>query len=249
VIGTQGAANSRGIRFGMRLAPERAEPGKDSRGGVCLVRLLRFVLASFALSAALSAAALPAAALPVTLALVPSSTSVAFGQTLSVDVVVGGLSELDGDVEQEMALESFDLDLAFDTSRLAFTSLSFGAALGDPGDGGETFVSGPGSPNGTGVVLLFEFSFLTEAQLLALQAAPFTLATLQFQALAVAGDAALALVNLDGSSLGGVAGRALGDELAAPSALTIEVVPEPRGAALALAAAAGLVLRRRAARG
>jgi hypothetical protein len=193
------------------------------------------------------AGAAPAAALPVTLTLVPSSTSVGFGQSFSVDIVVGGLDEFEG--ESEIALESFDLDLSFDTSRLAYQSLGFGSALGDPENAGETFVSGPGTPNATGVVLMFEFSLLTEAQLLALQAAPFTLATLQFQALAVAGETELALVNLSGSSLGGVLGRALGDELAAPSALTVEVVPEPGSAALVLAAAGWLLLRRRAARG
>jgi hypothetical protein len=197
------------------------------------------------LVSALLAVASPAAALPVTLTLVPSSPSVGVGQTLSVDIVVGGLSEFEG--ESEIALESLDLDLAFDTSRLAFEALSFGAFLGDPGDGAETFVSGPGTPNATGVVQMFEFSFLTEAQLLALQAAPFTLATVQFQALEGTGSTLLQLVNLDGSSLGGVAGRALGDELAAPSALSIEVVPEP--SLLALAAAALLALGRRRARG
>jgi hypothetical protein len=197
------------------------------------------------LVSALLAVASPAAALPVTLTLVPSSPSVGVGQTLSVDIVVGGLSEFEG--ESEIALESLDLDLAFDTSRLAFEALSFGAFLGDPGDGAETFVSGPGTPNATGVVQMFEFSLLTEAQLLALQAAPFTLATVQFQALEGTGSTLLQLVNLDGSSLGGVAGRALGDELAAPSALSIDVVPEP--SLLALAAAALLALGRRRARG
>jgi MYXO-CTERM domain-containing protein len=189
------------------------------------------------------AGASPAAALPVTLTLVPSSASVGVGQTFSVDVVIDGLSELDGDFEEEIALESFDLSLAFDTSRLAFASLGFGSALGDPENAAQTFVSGPGDANGTGVALLFEFSLLSEAQLLALQAAPFTLATLEFEALAVPGDTVLQLVNLVGSSLGGIAGRALGDELAAPDALTIEVVPEPGAAALALAGL--LVLRRR----
>jgi hypothetical protein len=202
------------------------------------VRSLRSCLVSLALLAAASSAD----ALPVTLALVPSSPSVSLGQALSVDIVVGGLTELEGG--GEIALESFDLDLAFDTSRLAFTSLVYGSALGDPGDSGETFVSGPGDPNGTGVALLFEFSLLTEAQLLGLQAAPFTLATLQFQALAL-GDAVLELVNVSGDSLGGVAGRVLGDELAAPSALTVQVLAVPEPGVLALGAAAALLALRR----
>ena len=78
-------------------------------------RLLRVVwLLSWILG--LSSSAL---ALPVTLTLVPSALNRLPGQTLSVAVVVGGLTELAG----EIPLESFDLDLAFDTSRLQFDSL------------------------------------------------------------------------------------------------------------------------------
>jgi hypothetical protein len=233
-----------GFSIGMRLAPgfRRAWEGLRLEGSLSM-RLPWLVLVS-----ALLAAAAPAAALPVTLTLVPSSASVGVGEALSVDVVVGGLSELEG--ESEIALESFDLDLAFDNSRLAFEALSVGAALGDPENGSETFVSGPGTPNATGVVLMFEFSFLTEAQLLGLQAAPFTLATLHFQALELTGGALLELVNLDGSSLGGVAGRALGDALAAPSAITVQVVPVvPEPGTLGLVGAALLALGGRRARG
>jgi len=194
-----------------------------------------------------------ALALPVTLTLVPSAGSLLPGQTLSVAVVVGGLTDMAG----EIALESFDLDLSFDTTRLQFDSLSFATSLGDPNDGGETFVSGPGTPNVSGVVLMGEFSSLTGAQLLALQNAPFTLATIGFTALANPGPAEFEFINLDGSSLGGVEGRALGDELQDPNtgcappavcALSVTIVPEPRGAALLAAALALLALRRRAAR-
>jgi hypothetical protein len=239
----QQAAEFYGFSPGMRLALESARPWEGRlREGSISMRLLCSVL----LSIACAAGAAPAAALPVTLTLVPSSASVAAGQTLSVDVVVDGLTELVGDFEQAIALESFELDLAFDTGRLAFVSLSFGAALGDPENAGQTFLAGPGTPNATGVVEMLEFSLLTEAQLLALQVAPFTLATVEFLAGELLGETSIELVNLSGSSLGGVAGRALGDELAAPSALAVEIVPEPGAAALALAAAFGL--RRRAAR-
>ncbi len=200
-----------------------------------MTRLLRAVwLLSWVLG--LSSSAL---ALPVTLTLVPSAGSLLPGQTLSVDVVVGGLTEMAG----EIALESFDLDLSFDTSRLQFDSLSFGTSLGDPNDLGETFVFGPGTPSTSGVVLMGEFSLLTGAQLLALQSAPFTLATIGFTALANPGPAELEFINLDGSSLGGLAGRPLGDELEPPAPLSVDILPEP-GAAALLAATLVLLWRR-----
>jgi hypothetical protein len=184
-----------------------------------------------------------ASALPITLTLVPSTLTLVAGQTLTVDVVVDGLDD-DG----EIALESFNLDLAFDESRLAFDSLSFGTSLGDPGDGDETFLLGPGNPNVNGVVELGEFSLLGEAALLALQSAPFVLATVEFTALANPGPLVLELVNLGSDALGGINGVPLGDSLAAPDAIEV-TVPEPAMGALLLIALAPLGRRVRAARG
>jgi len=181
-------------------------------------------------------------ALPITLTLVPSSASLMPGQGLSVDVVVDGLFDAG-----EIALESFDLDLAFDNTRLQFDALAFGSSLGDPNDGGETFLIGPGNPNVDSVVEMGEFSFLSAAQLLALQNAPFTLASIEFTALDNPGAALLELINLSGSSLGGVGGQALGNELA-PSPLSVMIVPEPGVAALLLAALVLLGQRARSAR-
>ena len=192
------------------------------------------VLSSFAVAGS-------AAALPVTLTLVPSSVSLIAEQILTVDIVVGGL--FDGG---EIALESFDLDLKFDRTRLQFTSLTFGSSLGDPNDSGETFLSGPGTPNTPppfGVVEMGEFSQLTGPQLLALQSAPFVLASIQFEALGVPGSALLELINLVDTSLGGPAGNTLGDDLQAPSQLFVSIVPEP-GATALLAAACALLARR-----
>ena len=109
-------------------------------------------------------------------------------------------------------------------------------------------MTGPGTPNVSGVVLMGEFSLLTAAQLLALQNAPFTLATIGFTALANPGSAELEFINLDGSSLGGVAGRALGNELEPPASLFVTIVPEPGCISLLAAALALLALRRHAAR-
>lgn len=193
--------------------------------------------------------AVPAAAFPVTLTLVPSSAVLSAGQTLSVDIVVAGLTELDGDFEQEVALESFDLDLAFDSSRLQFTALTFGGSLGDPEDSFETYVTGPGSdPNADSVVALGVFSLLSEAALLGLQNAPFLLATVEFEAQGPPGSALLELIDLSGSSLGGFVGSPLGDELTAPAPLFVTLVPEPGMGVLLLAGCAVLGRRARAAR-
>jgi len=189
----------------------------------------------------------PAAALPLTLTLVASDATLVSGQSFQVDVVVGGLTELVGDFEQPIPLESFQLKLQFDTSRLQFTSLSFGSSLGDPNNGSETFVNGPGDANGSGVVTLEDFSFLTAPDLLLLQNAPFTLATITLQAAEGIGATQLQLVDLGASSLGGVVGRPLGDLLQAPSPLLVTVVPEPAAASLALLALALLASRARAA--
>jgi hypothetical protein len=162
--------------------------------------------------------------------------------------VVDGLDD-DG----EIALESFNLDLAFDESRLAFDSLIFGTSLGDPGDGGETFLLGPGNPNVNGVVELGEFSLLDEAPLLALQSAPFVLATVEFTALANPGPVVLAFLtdedgNLQSDALGGFGGEPLGDAVAEPDAIEVSV-PEPALGALLLIALAPVGRRVRAARG
>lgn len=180
-----------------------------------------------------------ATALPVTLTLIPSSLVLLAGQTLTVDIVIDGL--FDGG---EVALESFDLDLSFGTSRLQFVSLTFGTDLGTCCV--ESSRNGPGTPNTTGVVVMEEFSNLSEASLLALQSAPFTLATVEFTALENPGNVVLQLINLASSSLGGLAGDPLGDDLSTPNSLLVSIVPEPGTALLGVAALALLGLYRRA---
>lgn len=220
------------------------EPGEGLGKGSVLNRLRCACLTLLLASAALAA---PASALPITLTLAPSATLLTPNQTLSVDVVVAGLTELVGEFVQEIALEGFDLALQFDETRLSYQSLTFGTSLGQPSN---SFVSGPGAnPNGTGLVTMLEFSGLTAGQLLALQSAPFTLATITFKALALPGTTQLELVNLDDASLvsPGSVPRGIDFGLAPPSALTVEILPEPGAAALLLAAAA-LLARRASAR-
>jgi hypothetical protein len=178
-------------------------------------------------------------ALPITLTLDPSAVVLAPGQSLTVDIVIGGLVDAE---EAEIALEAFELDLAFDGTRLQFDALSFGGGLGDPNDSGETFLLGPGNPNLNGVVEMGEFSLLSEAQLLALQSAPFTLATIAFTVLDEPGDAELELINLSETSLVSF-GENLGDDLETPDLLVVTILPEPGAAVLMIGALALLRLR------
>lgn len=210
--------------------------GRDSREGVHLVKRLWkcALLASWLLCVAGAASAFP-----VTLTLVPSTVSLTAGQFVTVDIVIGGLFD-----EGEVALESFDLDLEFDNSRLLFTDVEYGGSLGDPEDLDETFVIPQTDPNANKVVRLNLFSNLTGPQLLALQSAPFLLASVEFQALAVPGSALIEFtLPFSSTALGGIPGGAIGDELTAPSQLFVTVVPEP-GAAALLAAAFALLARR-----
>jgi hypothetical protein len=201
------------------------------------VRLIRFLLL-LVLALAFGGAA---HSLPITLTLEASATSLMDGESLTVTVKVDGLDD-DGQV----ALESFDLDLSFDETRLSFDSITFGITLGDPDDNLETFITGPGTPNTTGVVAMGEFSFLSEASLLALQSSPpLLLATIEFTALDELGTAVFEFINLGSSSLGGVSGAALGDELTPPSALNVSIVPEPAVGVLLLAGLALAQWRRR----
>jgi hypothetical protein len=211
-------------------------PGRESTVNR-LLRLLLPLLCATALGAS-------AHALPITLVLDPGEGPSEFepGETVTVELTIGGLH----DGEAQIALESFDLDLSFDTSRLQFESLVFGSLLGNPADEDETFLIGPGTPNETGVVVMGEFSFLDEASLLALQTPTFALAWLEFTVLDNPGPAELELINLTDSSLGGVGGNALGDDLATPAPLVLTVLPEPASGALLGFGALLLARRRRA---
>lgn len=207
------------------------------------MRLIRFQLLLLFLALALGGAV---QAFPITLSLAPSSVALLPGESLTIEVYVAGLED---DEESQVALESFDLDLEFDKTRLSFDSLTFGITLGDPDDNSETFLTGPGTPNTTGIVAMGEFSLLLESDLLMLQGSPpLLLATIEFTALNNPGPAELEFINLGSSSLGGIAGAPLGNELdPPPSALNVTIVPEPGAAALLLTGGA-LLARRRGAR-
>lgn len=125
---------------------------------------------------ALLLAALPLHA--ITVSLNPATQTVTAGSSVDVALVISGLGS-----GAAPSLGTFDLDLSFNSSILSFT----GAVFGDPGLGDQLDVLGLGSifaaTPGAGSVNLFELSFDAAADLDALQADSFTLATLSFSAL------------------------------------------------------------------
>jgi len=114
-------------------------------------------------------AAVPASA--ISIELVPLQSTWQLGQSLTVDVVVSGLSS-GGEI-----VSSYDLDLAYMSTLLNATGIVFGTALGGPAD------SVSGFNLLSGVVDLFENSFLSDAALAAMQGDAVTLATLSFDAI------------------------------------------------------------------
>jgi hypothetical protein len=120
-------------------------------------------LLSFALGALLLAAA-PAGA--ISISFLPASVNAGVGGEISFDVVVSGLG---GE-----SVGSYDLDLSFDGSKLAFTSFEFGALLGGPAASLQS-ASAAG-----GIADLAEVSLLLPAELDALQGDPVVLGTARF---------------------------------------------------------------------
>lgn len=155
-------------------------------------------------------AALPSHALM--LSLTPTSQSVTSGQNLQFSLIATGGSGL------QNSLSVYDVDVSFDPTLLNFT----GAVFGDPVLGNQLDLTGLGTFTdvviGAGSVNLFELSFDDPTDLATLQAANFTLATLNFTGLA-SGTAALGLnINV------------LADE----SGNALNAVPEPSALALAM---------------
>ncbi len=131
---------------------------------------------------------LPMQAIAATLSFNTGSGNVDEGNSIAVDIVVGDLGSFTAD-----SLSAFAFDVSYDASILGFSSVSYGALLGDPNNFSDTdIVTTPSS----GVLNLFEFSFLLDTELDALQPSSFTLATVVFNGL-LAGNSALSFGGAD----------------------------------------------------
>jgi hypothetical protein len=132
-------------------------------------------LAGLVAAACLAAAALPAQALLVSLN--PSATTVAVGGSVTVDVVISGLSAA-GDI-----VSAYDLDILFDPSVLTAT-----AATNDPSPWQEVPTDDPGffsDLSTPGQAFISLLSFLDDATLDSIQNSDsIVLATLTFQGVA-----------------------------------------------------------------
>ena len=171
-----------------------------------------------------------------TLSVVPQSSTVNVGGTVSVDVVA---SDLAGAAQ---TLGDYDLNLSFDSSVLSFSSIVFGTGLSVTGVPSliQDYITG------TGVVNPFESSFESVADLETLQPDAFTLFTITFNALS-AGTSSLTLgVN----ALGNASGQALSFDALNGGSISVAgapAVPVPAAAWLLLSGLAGVgsLVRRR----
>lgn len=109
----------------------------------------------------------------VTLSLSPPSQTATPGNTVSLDLTIGGLGNFAPD-----SLGDFDVDIRFDPNRLSFQSYSLGGLLGDVGLV-EALDNSSGDVGG-GIVDLAEVSLLTPVELDSMQPESFVLATLDF---------------------------------------------------------------------
>jgi len=108
-----------------------------------------------------------------TLSLEPSAISVAPGSGFSIDLAVSGLGNAGAP-----SVGAFDINIGFDPSALGLVGISLGLELGDVSLGEAIDVSlGEFAP---GMANVAEVSFLTVAELDALQPDTFLLATLDF---------------------------------------------------------------------
>lgn len=142
-----------------------------------------------ALLLSVSLGAMPAGAL--TLSLLPSSTSVAAGESVEITVRVAGLADAGAP-----SLGAFDLNLNFDPALLGFGAVTFGDAIrGQDLEVGAGTMEGMAGDALTGHVNLFGLSLAAPVDLDVLQAAEFTLAVVRFTALG-AGTASVTATDL-----------------------------------------------------
>jgi hypothetical protein len=173
-------------------------------------------------------------AFAVLIEVVPSASEIGPGDPVTVRLAISGLG-----AGSAPSVSTFDLDAGFDPSVLAFAGAGFGdPSLGDQLDVlelGSQFLATPGS----GTVNLFEISLDSAANLNALQASAFVLATLTFEAVGP-GESPLTLTL---NALGDAEGQALETDLDPARVIVRSGGPVPVTApAAALLLTLGLIL-------
>jgi hypothetical protein len=169
---------------------------------------------------ALLLVALPSKA--ITLSWTPLTPSATVGSSLDMALRISGLGD-----HVAPSLGVFDIDVDYDPSILSLG----GVVFGDPDLGDQLALNQSAESSFTprdGSVKLFELSFDTVADLNALQADSFTLATLSFNVLA----AGVSPLNISLNAIGDANGDSLPIETVTAGSVTVEAnangsVPEP----------------------
>jgi len=162
----------------------------------------------------------------------PPTQTVSVGDSFDVDIDVSGLEA--GGLDE--IVSAFDLDVSFDPLILSPTSVTFGPFLGDLGffEAFADFIFSPG------VVNFAELSLLSDSDLAFLQPYTFTLATIEFEAIAV-GLSPLEFT----AGVGDIKGRNAAILPLTAGSGNVNVVPEPSTLLLLGSGLAALVLWRR----
>jgi hypothetical protein len=134
----------------------------------------------------------------VTLAVSPSIQKGTVGSQVSFDVVASGLGN-------GIALGAYEINVVFDPTVLSYSATTFGSGLNPSGLGDVQTVT-----PGAGTVELFELSLDSAAALNAGQSSSFRLATVRFNALAVATNSPITLA---ANALADASGKALNASL------------------------------------
>lgn len=171
-----------------------------------------------------------------TVAFSPASTTAMAGDLFSVDVVISGLGN-----HMAPSVSAYDLTVSFDASVITATGVDFGLDLGDP----AAFEALTSAVIAAGSVNLAAVSFLSPADLDALQSDGFRLVTLRFGAR----SAGVSPLRFEFGTVPGVLGLDIKDGFGAllePATaengiVSVTGIPEPGTSLLVLLPLAGIL--------